>query len=573
MDRGNRTERVAWVASLALLLLSLAACAGTGVSVPADVPAPAPEDDAHADEPPPVARADGPQPVARADGPPPVAREFRGVWIAAVSNLDWPSAPGLSPDSQRAELVAMFDRARELGLNAVVLHVRPAADALYPSELEPWSAYLTGEQGRAPDPWYDPLEFAVREAHARGLELHAWFNPYRAWHPSNPGEIAATHISRTNPELVKRYGSYLWMDPGEDAVRQRSVEVVADVVRRYDIDGVHIDDYFYPYRERGPDGRELDFPDSASYARYRAAGGTLGRSDWRRENVDRYVREMYEAVKRIKPWVKVGISPIGTWRPNVHPQIRGFDAYEQIYADSRKWFLEGTLDYMVPQLYWPIARTDVSFPVMLDWWAQQNPHGRGLYAGLIPGNVSIDAAGRGWHGDEIIGQIYITRGHPGSDGHVHFRMGSLMPRSAFTPIQGANRLPAARIDSIRSRQARVQARRDSMTAKMMTETYAYPALTPAMPWLDDEPPAPPSAARNGRGLTLRAPGGEPVRQLVVQARWTDGSWTTEIIPAGTARWNIGSRYGVSGEPVEVWVSSVDRAGNQSEPVRVEDSSG
>lgn len=544
-----------------LLVPLLLACAGTTASVPAEAPLP---------EEPPEARAVVEEAQAvPAYGPPPVAREFRGVWIAAVANMDWPSAPGLPPDSQRAELIAMFDRAKVLGLNAIVLHVRPAGDALYASELEPWSAYLTGAQGRAPEPFYDPLEFAVREAHARGLELHAWFNPYRAWHPANPGPLAATHISQTNPDLVKRYGTYLWMDPGEDAVRQRSIDVVVDVVRRYDVDGVHIDDYFYPYRERGPDGNILDFPDSASYTRYLAAGGTLERGDWRRNNVDRYVAEMYDAVKREKPWVKVGISPIGTWRPNVHPQIGGFDAYEQIYADARKWFLDGTLDYMVPQLYWPIARTDVSFPVLLDWWANQNPHGRGLYAGLIPGSVSIGVDGRsGWHGDEIIAQIYIARGHPGSDGHVHFRMGSLMPGSAFTPARDADTMSTARRNAARSRQTAIQARRDSMTTKMMNETYAYPALTPAMTWLDDEPPATPSAARNGRSISIRPGTGEVVRHFVVQALWPEGNWTTEILPAGTHTWTVGSRYAVTGEPLEVWVSAVDRVGNQSDAVAV-----
>ena len=319
MHRDERRSRSLRSVRTLLILPLIAGCAGAGGPRPTDVPTAAPY-----------------AAVAADDGPPPVPREFRGVWIAAVANMDWPSAPGLAPDSQRTELITQFDRAVELGLNAIVFHVRPAADALYASELEPWSAYLTGEQGRAPEPFYDPLEFAIEAAHERGLELHAWFNPYRAWHPSNPGELAATHISRTNPELVKRYGSYLWMDPGEDAVRQRSIDVVADVVRRYDVDGVHIDDYFYPYRERGPDGRILDFPDSVSYARYRAGGGMMDRSDWRRDNVNRYVAEMYDVVRELKPWVKVGISPISTWRPNVHPQIRGFDAYEQIYADSRK---------------------------------------------------------------------------------------------------------------------------------------------------------------------------------------------------------------------------------------------
>lgn len=554
MHRDERRSRSLRSVRTLLLLPLIAGCAGAGGPQPTDVPTAAPY-----------------AAVAAEDGPPPVPREFRGVWIAAVANMDWPSAPGLAPDSQRAELIAQFDRAVELGLNAIVFHVRPAADALYASELEPWSAYLTGDQGRAPEPFYDPLEFAIEAAHERGLELHAWFNPYRAWHPSNPGELAATHISRTNPELVKRYGSYLWMDPGEDAVRQRSIDVVADVVRRYDVDGVHIDDYFYPYRERGPDGRVLDFPDSVSYARYRAGGGTMDRSDWRRDNVNRYVAEMYDVVRELKPWVKVGISPISTWRPNVHPQIRGFDAYEQIYADSRKWLVEGTLDYFVPQLYRQIAYTQISFPVMLGWWAEQNPLGRGLYAGLIPGNVTDGT--NGWDADEIIGQIYVTRGHPGSDGHVHFRMGSLMPESAFTPIHGADTLPAARIDSLRARQERIQARRDSMTTKMMTETYAYPALTPAMPWLDDEPPPAPSATRRGANVAIEPASDEPVRHWVVQARWPEGWWSTEIVPVSTRSWQAGSSYEVSGEPIEVWVSTVDRVGNQSEPVKVQDTSG
>lgn len=512
-------------------------------------------------------------PTAPVDAPPPVEREFRGVWVAAVANMDWPSRPGLPTDSQKAELVRILDRSKELGLNAVILHVRPAGDALYDSKLEPWSEYLTGQQGKPPEPYYDPLAFAVAEAHARGLELHAWFNPYRARHPSARGPMAASHISRANPELVRSYGSYLWMDPGEDAVRERSVAVVVDVVRRYDVDGVHVDDYFYPYRERGPDGKELDFPDSASYARYRAGGGTLGRSDWRRSNVDRYVLEMYRAVKEEKPWVKVGISPIGTWRPRVAPQLGGFDAFEQIYADSRKWLVEGTLDYFVPQLYWPIARTDVSFPVLLDWWVRQNPKGRGLYAGLIPGNVNLDVGGRGgWAPDEIVGQIYVTRGRPGAEGHVHFRIGSLMPDGAYGRIAGADTLSAARLDSIRSLQQRVQARRDTLTRKLMTETYARPALVPAATWLDDDPPAAPRATLRHEGGTATVaiePGtGEAPFLWVVQSRWPEG-WRTEIVPAARREWVVGNSLGLSAPPSAVWVSAVDRVGNLGPPARLQ----
>jgi uncharacterized lipoprotein YddW (UPF0748 family) len=513
-------------------------------------------------------------PAERADDPampPPVEREFRGVWIASVANLDWPSVPGLSPDSQRAELLAMFDRARELRLNAVILQVRPAADALYPSALEPWSAWLTGEQGRAPDPYYDPLAFAVEAAHERGLELHAWFNPYRAWHPAAHGAPAATHISRANPELVRSYGNYLWMDPGEPAVRRRSLDVVLDVIRRYDVDGVHIDDYFYPYRETGADGREIDFPDSLSYGRYTAGGGTLDRSHWRRWNVDTYVAELYAAVKREKPWVKVGISPIGTWRPNVAPQLGGFDAYESIFADARKWVLDGSLDYLAPQLYWPIARTDVSFPVLLDWWVRQNVHGRGMYAGLIPSNVNLEPGPRtGWRPDEILGQIYITRGRPGAEGHVLFRMGDLMPGRAFRPIAGADTMPAARVDSIRDMQRRLQARRDTLANRLRDEAYARPALTPAMTWLDDTPPPAPRVSPFGGAAAVRvgiqpAPGEAPFL-WVVQSR-AAGAWRSEILPASVREWTFDSGS-TTAQPDAIWVSAVDRAGNQSAPVRV-----
>jgi uncharacterized lipoprotein YddW (UPF0748 family) len=503
------------------------------------------------------------------DAPPQVEREFRGVWVAAVANLDWPSRPGLSVSEQQAELIRQLERARELRLNAVILHVRPMGDALYESELEPWSEFLTGEQGRAPEPFYDPLHFAVEQAHARGLELHAWFNPYRAWAPSARGAAAPNHISRANPELVRRYGAYLWMDPGEDAVRQRSLDVIVDVVRRYDIDGVHIDDYFYPYREV-VDGREVDFPDSATYARYRAAGGTLDRSHWRRWNVDRFVAGMYEAVKREKRWVKVGISPIGTWRPNVLPQIGGFDAYEQIFADSRKWFAEGTLDYFVPQIYWPISRVDVSFPVMLDWWAKQNLHGRALYAGMIPDRVNISADPRqGWPPEEVLGQVYVSRAVTGSDGHVHFRMGSLMPDGALTPV--SDTLPQVRIQAIRADQRRTQARRDSMTARLRSEAYARPALVPPMHWLDSEPPPSPrvsAAAANIGTIRVEPAAGEAAFLWVVQSRWPGGAWRTEILPAQTREWVAGSDAGMAGIPEIVWVSAVDRTGNQSRPVRV-----
>ncbi|MDP9348286.1 MAG: family 10 glycosylhydrolase, partial [Gemmatimonadota bacterium] len=283
------------------------------------------------------------------------------MWVASVANIDWPSRPGLSVAQQQAELLLILDRCAALRMNAVVLQVRPAADALYRSPHEPWSEYLTGEQGR--DPGYDPLEFAIAEAHRRGLELHAWFNPYRARHPSARAPNAPGHVSRTRPEWVKSYGRNLWMDPGEPAVQDQTVRVILDVVRRYDVDGVHLDDYFYPYPENDPATRQpLPFPDSASYARYQAAGGRLGRDDWRRSNVDGLVQRLHREIRSAKPWVRFGISPFSIWRAGFPAGVRGFDPYEQLYADSRKWLVNGWVDYFAPQLYQPIGHTAQGYP-------------------------------------------------------------------------------------------------------------------------------------------------------------------------------------------------------------------
>lgn len=263
------------------------------------------------------------------------AREFRGVWIATVNNGDWPSRRDLTVDQQKQELLAILDRVASLHLNAVFLQIRPAADAFYASEHEPWSEFLTGAMGKAPEPLYDPLAFAIEESHKRGLELHAWFNPFRGRRPS--GEAAA-RVIRDNPAHVHDYGRFVWTDPGSDNVQREVLAVVADVVRRYDVDGVHLDDYFYPYPEKDPSGRDVDFPDDATWQAYRAGGGALTREAWRRDNINRFVRDLYRTVKAIKPKVEVGISPFGIWRPGHPRQIRGLDAYARIYATrSRRW--------------------------------------------------------------------------------------------------------------------------------------------------------------------------------------------------------------------------------------------
>ena len=298
-------------------------------------------------------------------------REFRGAWLATVANLDWPSEPGLSVAQQKAELTALLDHAAQLKLNAVILQVRPMADAVYASPLEPWSEFLTGRMGKAPQPFYDPLAFAVTEAHRRGLELHAWFNPFRVSLPPAQARspAALNHLSRTHPELVRRYGNLLWLDPGEPAAREHVLSVILDVVRRYDVDGITFDDYFYPYPEKDVDGRNVDFPDDASWRKFGAASG-MSRDDWRRANVNQFIQNVDHSIHALKPWVKFGISPFGIWRPGWPKQIQGLDTYAKLYADSRLWLANGWLDYISPQLYWPVDQREQSYPVLLQWWSE-----------------------------------------------------------------------------------------------------------------------------------------------------------------------------------------------------------
>lgn len=356
---------------------------------------------------------------------PPPAREFRGVWVATVDNIDWPSKRDLTTEQQKVELEAILDKCQELNLNAVILQVRPSCDALYPSTLEPWSEFLTGKQGRSTNPAWDPLAFAVQEAHYRGLELHAWFNPYRAKHPAMKGDLAPSHIANTNPDVVKTYGKYLWLDPGEPIVQKRSLDVMLDVVKRYDVDGVHMDDYFYPYPVKDAKGRNVPFPDDRSYTTYRTDGGKLSRDDWRRKNVDDFIQALYQGVKKQKPWVKVGISPFGIYRPGQPEGIKaGIDQYAELFADCKKWLREGWCDYFTPQLYWPIKQTAQSYPKLLDWWITQNVKKRLIWPGNFTGQIGEKQAN--WPVQEVLDQIEITRKAKGATGNVHFSMKSLL---------------------------------------------------------------------------------------------------------------------------------------------------
>ena len=340
--------------------------------------------------------------------------EFRGAWVSTVYNLDWPSRAGLPADTQKAQLRAILDRAAQLHLNAILLQVRPASDALYASKYEPWSQFLTGKEGRSPG--YDPLAYAIAEAHARGIELHAWINPFRAA-TSASGYLAPNHVAKKHPGWIRRFGKQLWIDPGEPAARAYVLNVVADIVRRYDVDGIHIDDYFYPYPLHPG---EASFPDNETWQRFGQKTG-MSRADWRRQNINDFVRSLYQEVKSIRPSARVGISPFGIWRPGVPSSIEAqLDAYAQLFADARKWLREGWCDYLAPQLYWSIEPPKQSFPVLLDWWRGQS-RGVPVWPGIATERIGSKRPAR-----EIISQIELTRRGANSPGQIHWSMKSLM---------------------------------------------------------------------------------------------------------------------------------------------------
>lgn len=462
---------------------------------------------------------------------PTAAREFRAAWVATVANINWPSKPGLSTEEQKQEAIALLDFLQKHHFNAVVFQVRPQADALYKSELEPWSYYLTGQQGKAPEPFYDPLEFWVEAAHDRGIELHVWLNPYRAHHVVGK-EISDQSIVKTNPELVvKLKEGYYWMDPAQKGTQDRTTAVVMDLVKRYDIDGVHFDDYFYPYPSYN---LNEDFPDDASWTAYQANGGKLSRGDWRRESVNQLIQRLYTSIKAEKPHVKFGLSPFGVWRPGYPASVEGFDQYNQLYADARLWWNKGWVDYFSPQLYWPINRIGQSFPVLLGWWAGENTKNRHLWPGISVGrDTSLNTV------NETVNQIMITRGMiPENMGVVHWNIHSVIknPKLAETLVKGA---------------------------------YKKKALVPASPWLDAKAPAAPTVTTAIQGDKLQVnwtPKDEnDVFQWVVYYQYGN-QWNYEILNRKARNFTLDRTISIKNTAIslsKVMVTAVDRNGNES----------
>lgn len=384
---------------------------------------------------------------------PQVTKEFRAAWVATVANINWPSKPGLSTADQQKEAIFLLDFLKKNNFNAVIFQVRPQADALYKSSLEPWSAFLSGNQGQAPQPYYDPLQFWIDAAHERGLELHVWLNPYRAHHMSGK-TISDQSIVKKRPDLVVKLkdGQY-WMDPSNKGTQDHAAAVVKDIVKRYDIDGVHFDDYFYPYDSYNGGA---DFPDEGSWTAYQKSGGKLLRGDWRRQSVNQFIERVYKEIKAEKKYVKFGLSPFGIWKPGYPASIEGMDQYNKLYADAKLWLNKGWIDYFTPQLYWGINTIKQSFPVLLGWWASENTMNRHLWPGM---NVGLGGDDKNL--DEIVNQIMITRGMlPNSTGAVHWSIGGLTKHEKL--IKGIAEGP-----------------------------YKKPALVPASPWLDDKAPAAP----------------------------------------------------------------------------------
>ncbi|MFZ6750188.1 glycoside hydrolase family 10 protein [Undibacterium sp. Ren11W] len=467
--------------------------------------------------------------------PPPAPREFRAAWVSTVSNLDWPSRKNLSSAQQQAEIIAILDTAVQLKLNAIVLQVRPSSDALYASELEPWSEFLTGEQGKAPKPYYDPLLFWIQQAHARGLELHAWFNPYRAKTAIGKAPATEAHFKQFAANPIKRYGDLWWLDPGEPVAMQHTLAVISDVVKRYDVDGIQLDDYFYPYPLNNAKGKELPFPDDASWGRYQQQAGKLSRADWRRENVNQLVQALQQRVRQEKSWVKFGISPFGIGRPGRMPAgIKGFSQYDQLYADVELWLERGWIDYLAPQLYWPMAQTAQSFTVLRDYWHAQNPHGRHIWPGLFTNN--LEHKDKSWPVEEILKQIEASREpglHTQSKGHVHFSITALTQN------------------------------RKNIRQALSAEKYQSQALVPASPWLTHEAMAAPVlvADLTQKSLSVEPAATTAFSMLAIWKRYESGwVFSSQSISIPSISLADDSRHGAL---KEVLVTRINRVGQET----------
>lgn len=384
--------------------------------------------------------------------------EFRALWVATVNNIDWPSGTGLSTEQQKSEAIEILEMHRKLNMNAVIFQVRPAADAFYLSDLEPWSRYLTGTPGKAPEPFYDPLQFWIEESHKRGMEFHAWLNPFRVSQNSNE-PLAGNHIAFQHQDWILKYGKLLYFDPGLPQTREFVVQVVKDIVSRYDVDAIHFDDYFYPYPLAEA------YPDTVSFAKYNRGFNYEDKGDWRRENVDIIIKMLNDTIKATKPWVKFGISPFGVWRnksedPTGSDTKAGVTNYDNLYADVIKWQRNGWIDYLLPQIYWQIGHPQADFKMLVDWW-KDHAYGRAMYIGQAVYKIDPASTVKAWTlPGELPKQIRLLRTIPEIDG------------SAFYSSKHFNRNLFGFQDSLQN------------------NIYSKSSIVPPMKWIDNTGPQP-----------------------------------------------------------------------------------
>ena len=341
-------------------------------------------------------------------------KEFRAVWIASVDNIDWPSKKGIAVDSQKAEFIRILNLHQQNGMNAIVMQIRPATDAFYPSPYEPWSEWLSGIQGKPPAPYYDPLQFMIEETHKRNMEFHAWCNPYRADFKIGKASIAPSHITRLHPNWFLEYGDKKYFDPGNKEAQEFVVEVIKDITERYNVDAIHFDDYFYPYRIA-----KKEFPDSVTFAKY---GNGLKIDDWRRSNVDSVIYKLFTAIRNTKPHVQFGISPFGVWRnadkdPMGSNTKAGQTNYDDLYADILLWLQKGWIDYVAPQLYWEFGHKAAPYEILIDWWSKHT-YGKHCYIGL---GIYRAGSSNAWKDSTLLPrQIELLRTTPNVQGMIFF---------------------------------------------------------------------------------------------------------------------------------------------------------
>ncbi len=390
--------------------------------------------------------------------------EFRAVWVATVDNIDWPSSKTLTVEEQKSEFIKLVEFQHRNGMNALIVQIRSCGDAMYPSKYEPWSEFLTGKQGLAPNPFYDPLEFMIDETHKRGMEFHAWLNPYRAVFDIHRSSISKTHLTKKNPSWFVTYGTKKYFNPALQEVRNHFVDVVNDLIERYAIDGIHIDDYFYPYRIAGK-----EFPDNKDFIRL---GKGLKKDDWRRANCDSIIKQLWIAINKQPRRVKFGVSPFGVWR-NASQDILGSNTkagqtnYDDLYADILLWLKKGWMDYCVPQLYWERGHHLCDYDTLLDWW-NKNTFGKHLYIGHAPYRANTT---KGWRDiNELPHQIKNLRQYNTTQGSVYFSS-----KSFKNNPNGWN-------DSLQQ------------------NYYSTPAIVPPMPWIDNEKPSTPIISENPYGI-------------------------------------------------------------------------